>query len=64
MISQTPFIVAYRVSAEQIEILAVIHGARQWPTRSSRPAGRILALKARLAQTLSEAIGVVGGVWQ
>lgn len=33
VISQTPFIIAYRVRAEQIEVLAVIHGARQWPKK-------------------------------
>ena len=27
----TPFIIPYRVSAEVVEILAVIHGARRWP---------------------------------
>lgn len=33
VITGTPFIVAYRVRAERIEILAVLHGARRWPER-------------------------------
>ena len=32
VISGTPFMVAYRVARKRIEILAVIHGARRWPT--------------------------------
>jgi toxin ParE1/3/4 len=31
VISGTPFIVAYRLGRNRIEILAVIHGARRWP---------------------------------
>jgi toxin ParE1/3/4 len=27
-----PFIIAYRVSREAVEILRVLHGARNWPT--------------------------------
>ncbi len=27
----TPYVIAYRVRKNQIEILAVIHGARRWP---------------------------------
>ncbi|MBH8572974.1 hypothetical protein I8752_08065 [Nostocaceae cyanobacterium CENA369] len=30
VITRTPFIVAYRVRADQIEILAVIHATRRW----------------------------------
>jgi len=29
----TPFLVAYRVRRERIEILALLHGARKWPER-------------------------------
>ena len=29
----TPFVVPYRLKADRIEILAVIHGARRWPGR-------------------------------
>lgn len=29
----TPFLVPYRVRADQIEILAVLHGARVWPEK-------------------------------
>lgn len=31
VITRTPFIVAYRVAEERIEIIAVIHAARRWP---------------------------------
>lgn len=31
VVSQTPFIVPYRVADGDIEILAVFHGARRWP---------------------------------
>jgi toxin ParE1/3/4 len=30
-IGGTPFVVAYRVGRSEIEILAVMHGARKWP---------------------------------
>jgi addiction module RelE/StbE family toxin len=33
VVSGTPYIVAYSVIAEAVTILAVIHGARQWPER-------------------------------
>ena len=32
VIAGTPYIVAYRVTRGRIDILAVIHGARRWPT--------------------------------
>ena len=32
VISGTPYVIPYRVRGERIEILAVIHGARRWPT--------------------------------
>ncbi len=31
VITKTPYIVAYRIAADHITILAVIHGSRQWP---------------------------------
>ena len=31
VISRTPYIVPYRVRGDQVEILAVFHGARKWP---------------------------------
>jgi toxin ParE1/3/4 len=34
VISRTPFIVIYRVTAWRIEILRVLHGAQQWPPRN------------------------------
>jgi toxin ParE1/3/4 len=33
VIPETPFILPYRIQADYIEILAVIHGARQWSDR-------------------------------
>jgi toxin ParE1/3/4 len=32
IVAGTPYIVAYRVAASQIDILAVIHAARRWPS--------------------------------
>jgi len=29
----TPFLVAYRVRRQKIEIVALLHGARKWPER-------------------------------
>jgi toxin ParE1/3/4 len=31
VVTSTPFIVAYRIISDRIEILAVFHGARKWP---------------------------------
>jgi toxin ParE1/3/4 len=31
VVAETPFIVPYRVRADEVEILAVLHGARRWP---------------------------------
>jgi toxin ParE1/3/4 len=31
VVTRTPFVVVYRVRAERIEILRVLHGARMWP---------------------------------
>lgn len=33
VIAGTPFVVAYRVRKDRIEILAVLRGARRWPER-------------------------------
>ena len=33
VVTGTPFVVAYRVRKDRIEILAVLHGARRWPER-------------------------------
>lgn len=33
VISGTPFILPYRVVSEEIQILRVIHGARNWPKK-------------------------------
>ena len=33
VIGRTPYIVAYRLAGNDIEVLAVIHGARRWPER-------------------------------
>jgi len=31
VISNTPYIVPYRIVGQRIDIIAVIHGARRWP---------------------------------
>ncbi len=31
VITDTPYIAAYRVQREQVEILRVLHGTRKWP---------------------------------
>lgn len=31
VVAQTPYIVPYRVHKEELQILRVYHGARQWP---------------------------------
>lgn len=31
VIARTPYIIVYRVEAEQVQIVAVIHGAQRWP---------------------------------
>jgi toxin ParE1/3/4 len=33
VIARTPFVVAYRLRNETIEILRVLHGAQRWPDR-------------------------------
>jgi toxin ParE1/3/4 len=33
VVSDTPFVVPYRVRTDEVEILAVFHGARRWPER-------------------------------
>lgn len=33
VISRTPYIVVYRIGRDDVEILAVIHQARDWPAR-------------------------------
>ena len=33
VMSRTPYIVAYRIHADVLEVLAVVHGARRWPER-------------------------------
>ena len=33
IISNAPYIVAYRVAENQVRILAIIHTSRQWPRR-------------------------------
>jgi toxin ParE1/3/4 len=31
VVSRTPYVVAYSVEDQSVEIIAVIHGARKWP---------------------------------
>jgi toxin ParE1/3/4 len=33
VIQNTPYIVAYRLKGSIVEILALLHGARRWPTQ-------------------------------
>lgn len=33
VVTGTPFVVAYRVKGEVVQILAVLHGAREWPKK-------------------------------
>jgi toxin ParE1/3/4 len=33
VISGTPYIVAYRLKGREIQVLRVLHGARQWPEK-------------------------------
>ncbi len=33
VVTRTPYIIAYRVSSEGVDVLRVLHGARKWPTR-------------------------------
>jgi toxin ParE1/3/4 len=35
VVTTTPFIAAYRVRDQEVEVLAVFHGARRWPDRFS-----------------------------
>ena len=31
VVTDTPFVVPYRIRGDQIEVLSVFHGARRWP---------------------------------
>ena len=31
VVSETPFLIPYRVEDDRVEIIAVLHGARRWP---------------------------------
>ena len=33
VITDTPFLVAYRIHKREVQLLAVLHGARRWPDR-------------------------------
>jgi len=33
VVAQTPFVVAYRLRRDTLELLAVLHGRRRWPDR-------------------------------
>lgn len=33
VILRTPFLIAYRIQSERIQLLALLHGARKWPER-------------------------------
>ena len=34
-VARTPYVIAYRIRQEEIQILAVLHGAQRWPTTFS-----------------------------
>ena len=36
IIARTPFIAIYRIKANRIEILRILHGAQQWPQPAKR----------------------------
>ncbi len=31
VVARTPFVVSYRIAGREIQVLAVLHGARAWP---------------------------------
>jgi toxin ParE1/3/4 len=31
-IAPTPYVIAYRICQDEIQVLAVLHGSRRWPT--------------------------------
>jgi addiction module RelE/StbE family toxin len=35
VVSQTPFIIPYRVRGERLELIAVFHGRQKWPVKLS-----------------------------
>jgi toxin ParE1/3/4 len=32
VVAGTPYVIAYRIRQDEIQLLAVLHGARRWPT--------------------------------
>ena len=34
-IARTPYVIAYRIRQDEIQVLAVLHGAQRWPTTFS-----------------------------
>jgi addiction module RelE/StbE family toxin len=32
VVPRTPYLIAYRIRGDRVEILRVLHGARRWPT--------------------------------
>ncbi len=32
VVAGTPFVVPYRVGSQQVDVLAILHGARMWPS--------------------------------
>ena len=35
VVPDTPYIIPYRVRGERLELIAVFHGRRQWPTKGA-----------------------------
>lgn len=33
VVTGTPFLVAYRIEEQEVQVLAVLHGARRWPQK-------------------------------
>jgi toxin ParE1/3/4 len=31
-VARTPYLIAYRIRQDEIQVLAILHGARRWPT--------------------------------
>jgi len=40
VIAETPYLLPYRIKEQQIQILAVFHGARKWPATFESTAGK------------------------
>jgi toxin ParE1/3/4 len=49
IVAGTPYVVAYRATASQVDVLAILHAARRWPaTIGSSPAARSPGPRSRV----------------